>query len=420
MQTSWGQVPTPVDSQEGPVMIIGATAHIGNGNVIENSAVAFEQGKITLVAEAATIRVNLQDYEVINAEGKHVYPGLILPNSQLGLLEVNNVRPTNDTRETGSINPNVRSLIAYNTDSETIPTLRFNGVLLAETTPLGGRISGRSSVMELEGWNWEDAAHSIDVAMHLNWPNKYTSRFDFSTFTRSEEANRDYDDQVEELRSHFLDAKAYKAAEDKVENIKLSSMEGLFEGSTVLMVHADDPKEIVDAVLFAESFDIERIAIITGSGALRVTGFLKDHGVPVIISMVHTLPDRADDDIVLPYKLPNIYHEAGLTVALAHSGMLAHSRNLPFYAGTAAAYGVDKETALQMVTSHTAEILGVADRVGTLEAGKDATLFISEGDALDIRTNILSHAFISGKKIVLDNKQQALFERYSKKYGHID
>lgn len=416
ISTSYAQVPIPAKAQSGPIMLVGATAHIGNGEVIENSAIGFANGKLTLIGDASIVARG--GFEVIDVSGKHVYPGFILPNSQIGLIEVSSVRAMSDNSERGAINPSVRSLISYNTDSEMIPTMRFNGILLAESTPSGGRISGCSSVMEMEGWNWEDAAHSADIGIHLNWPERMTRRFDFSTFTVSTAPNKNYDKEVAELAVHFSDAAAYAAASDKQTNLKMEAMMPLLSGNQRLFIHADEAKSMVEAIRFAQDHGVKNITLIGGSNALHIAAFLKENKIPLIIPPVHSIPSRPDEDIDLPYRLPHLLTEAGVMVSLSHSGMLSQARNLPFYAGTAAAYGMDKEAALMTITSNSAKALGIEDRVGTIEVGKDATLFVSEGDALDIRTNQLSHAFISGKQIVLDNKQQALFKRYSDKYGH--
>jgi imidazolonepropionase-like amidohydrolase len=418
VSTALAQVPVPVKAQEGPIMLVGGVVHVGDGQIIQNAAVGFNEGKLTFVGPEMS--ADKSGYEVINVEGKQIYPGFILPNSQVGLQEVSSVRAMSDMAEQGDINPNVRSVISYNTDSEFIATFRFNGVLLAETTPLGGMISGTSSVMEMEGWNWEDATHTADMGMHMNWPQKMRRSFDFATFTVRMEPNRNYDDQVSELSRHFKEAVAYGAASSKVTNLKLAAMQRLFRGGQTLFIHADGPKEIVESVKFAQDHGVEKIVVVAGSEALMVADFLKDNDIGVIIPPTHRLPETPDTDVYGPYKLPAQLFDAGLTVALSHSGMLAHARNLPFSAGTAVAYGLDKEEALKMITSNPAKLLGIADRVGTLEVGKDATLFVSEGDALDFRTNILSHAFISGKQVTLDNKQQELFQRFSRKYGHID
>lgn len=417
-QLCYSQVPIPVGAQERPVILMNGTAHIGNGQVIENSVVAFADGKLTLVADASELRMDLANYEIISATGKHIYPGFILPNSQLGLSEVSSIRAMSDMEEEGDFNSNVRAQIAYNTDSENIPTMRFNGILLAEATPTGGIISGRSSIMELEGWNWEDATHTADVAMHVDWPAKMRRSFDFATFTVAENPNPDYDAQVQSLNDFFTDARSYTKLTNKQANLKMEAMQGLFNGSMTLVLHTSGAKEIVEAVQLAKAQGVKRIAVVAGTEALYVAEFLRDNAVGVIIPPVHSLPSRADEDIHLPYKLPHLLTEAGLKVSLSHSGMLANARNLPFYAGTAIAYGMDPEEALKTISANTAEILGIDKRVGTLENGKDATLIVTEGDVFDIRTSILTHAFISGKQVILDNKQQALYKRYSDKYGH--
>ncbi|MBP9925407.1 MAG: amidohydrolase family protein [Cyclobacteriaceae bacterium] len=419
VQVVQAQTPVPAKPQAKPIALTGGVAHLGNGQVIQNSLIAFDKGKLTIVADATTSKTDLSGYEVINITGKHVYPGFILPNSQVGLQEVQAVRAMNDYNEHGELNPNVRSLISYNTDSEYIPTFRFNGVLLAETTPTGGTISGTSSVMEMEGWNWEDAVHSADIGVHLNWPPIEKRQFDFSTFTFSVSPNKDYDKQVLELNQFFAEALSYGSQSAKDVNLKFDAMQGLFSGKQTLFIHANNPKEIVESVRFAQRHGVKRITLVEGLGALWVADFLKENNIPVILPATQNLPARNDDDVDLPYKLPHLLTQAGVIVSLSNDGSLHGARNLAFYAGTAAAYGMSKEDALKTITSNTAKALGIDNRVGTLEVGKDATLFVSVGDALDYRTNILSHAFISGKLITLPGNQQELYERYSKKYGQV-
>ena len=357
---------------------------------------------------------------MINIDGQHVYPGFILPNSQVGLEEVSAVRAMTDSREHGQINPNVRALVSYNTDSELPPTFRFNGILMAESTPVGGTISGTSSLMNMDGWNWQDAANTPDVAMHMNWPERSSGRFDFATFTFSREPNKDYDKEVAAVVSFMDDVISYTAISGKERNLMLEAMQGLFDGSKVLMIHTNGPNEIVESVKMAQQKGVKKMAIVSGTGALMVKEFLADNNIPVIIQSVHSMPDRADMDVDLPYRLPVELTKAGVKVALGHTGMLNLARNLPFYAGTAVTYGLTQEEALKLITINPAEILGVGDKTGSLEVGKEATLFVSQGDALDFRTNKLNHAYIQGKKIIIDNKQEALFERYSKKYGSED
>lgn len=418
--TGFSQVPVPAGEQEEAILLKGGIAHLGNGKVIKNSLIAFDEGRITVVADATTAKIDIVGYKEIDISGQHVYPGFILPNSQVGLQEVSSVRAMRDNDEVGDLNPNVRSLVAFNTDSELLSTYRFNGILMAESTPSGGRISGTSSVMNMDGWNWQDAVHTADIGIHLNWPRKEKREFDYATYTFKTEPNKEYDNEVAELKELLDAATSYRGLPTKERNLKLEALLGLYDGSKTLFIHTNNPKEIVDGVNFAKENGVKKVAIVAGTGALLVKTFLKENVIAVVIPPVHSLPSRADMDVDLPYRLPALLTDAGVNVSLSHSGMLANARNLAFYAGTAVAYGMDKEEALKTITLNPATVLGIDDKVGTLEEGKDATLFVSEGDALDIRTNKLSHAYIQGKTIVLDNKQQELYKRYSKKYGHID
>ena len=412
------QTPYPAGPQQKPMVITGATIHVGNGQVISNGAIAFDAGKITYVGAASGAPSDKSKYDFMDATGKQIYPGFILPNSQVGLEEVSSIRATIDFDETGEFNPNVRSLISYNTDSEMIPAFRFNGVLMAEVAPVGGVISGTSSVMQMEGWNWEDAVHTKDVAIHLNWPSTLKAKFDFDTFTRTFEANPDYSKNIEEINAFFNDAIAYNKLVSKETNLKLESMQGLFAGSQVLIIHSSLAKEMVDAIKFAQAHGVKRIALLADDQALKITSFLKENNIPVILGPVHRIPAKEDDAYDLPYELPSLMTKAGIMICISHEGMLGLSRNLPFYAGTAVAHGLEKEEALKAITLNTAKILGIDKVTGSLEVGKDATLFVSSGDALDYVGNKLSDAFIVGKHVILNSKQQELYERYSKKYGH--
>ena len=413
------QIPTPAPAQTKAVMITGATIHVGNGQTIDNGTVAFDNGKLTYVGAASGAPTDQSKFDVINASGKHVYPGFIVMNSVLGLQEVSSFRATIDSRETGDFNPNVRSQISFNTDSEIIPTYRFNGILLAEVAPTGGVISGTSSVMTCEGWNWEDATHTKDVAVHLNWPGIQSRRFDFETFSVINEANANYSKNVEEINNFFNDAIAYSKASTKTANLKMDAMQGLLTGNQTLIIHCGGAKEIIESVMFAKSKGVARIAVYAESAALKVASFLKENNIPVILPGVHNLPNRADDNVDAPFALPGLLSKAGIMVAMAHEEDLARGRNLPFYMGTAVAYGMDKEEALKAITINPAKILGIDKVTGTIEVGKNATLFISDGDPMDMRGNKISESFIVGKRTILNNKQQELYNRFSKKYGHI-
>lgn len=413
------QVPTPAEPQTRPIMLVGGTAHLGNGQVIENAAVAFEQGKITMVGKASEVNQDISGHEVIHIEGKHVYPGFILPNTDLGLMEIGAIRATVDNTETGTLNPNVRSLISYNTDSELIPTMRFNGILLAQITPQGGLMPGTSSIVQLDAWNWEDAAIVEDDAIHLHWPARFTVDYDYSTFEISRIPNKEYDKQVRMLETLFADATAYHGMNaPETVNLKLKAMKGLFSGDKVLHIHTNEAREIIESIKFAKRYHVKSIVLVSGTATRMVTGFLKEENVPVIVANVHILPKTSGDDVDLTYKLPFLLSKEGILVGVGYeSPMNANARNLPFLAGTAAAYGMDKEEALKLITSNNATILGIDDEVGTLEKGKRAILFVSEGDALDMRSNRIDMAFVDGRQITLSGMQQRLYEKYKEKYS---
>jgi len=407
----------PANPQSKAILLKGGVAHLGNGTVIQNSVIAFDNGKLTIVGNATNTRIDETQYDVRDIIGKHVYPGFILPNTDLGLVEVGAIRHMRDNVEQGDIKPNIRTLISYNTDSELIPTLRFNGILLAQVTPAGGIITGTSSIMELDGWNWEDAAHTIDDAMHVNWPGRMRREFDFSTRTVTRVTNENYQTIIEKLEKLFDEAKSYSGlASKEATNLKLEAMLGLFNGSKALHIHTNNAKSIIESVNFAKRHGVQRIVLVGAREAMLVKDFIKGNNIPIVLADVHRTPSRAGEDVDYPYKLPYLLTQEGIQFCLGYGGTM-NSRNLGFFAGTAVAYGMEKEEALKLITSNTAKILGIDSRVGTLEAGKDATFFVSEGDALDMRTNILTHAFISGKEIQLNGMQQQLYEKFKRKYG---
>ncbi len=409
------QVPAPAPPQESPIALVGGTAHIGNGEVIENAVIGFEEGKLTIVASASSVNdEQLSGYEQIDVSGKHLYPGFILPNTNLGLVEINAVRATVDDEETGGLNPNVRSIIAYNTDSEAIPTMRFNGILYAQITPEGDRIPGTSSIVGLDAWNWEDAVIKTDDAIHLNWPRRYAREYDYATFSVNRVKSKTYAEDVQAIEMLMEDAKAY-IEKGVGNNLKLEAMKGLFDGSTAMHVHADAAQEIVESVKVLKAYGIQKIVLVEAEEAIHVADFLSEHEIPVVISNVHRLPDKPEDAIDLPYRMPSMLMQEGVEVALMYRGV-TNARNLPFYAGTAATYGLSKEEALQCITLNAAKILGVDDMIGSLEVGKHASILVSSGDALDMKTNIMEHVFYEGRKINLEGMQQRLYKKYKEKY----
>jgi len=409
---------TPGDKQTTAITIEGATAHIGNGDVIENALIMFENGTLTFVGSANTKIA--RKGTIIDAKGKHVYPGFIAPNSTLGLVEVDAVRATNDDDEVGAMNPHIRSLIAYNTESKVVESMRPNGVLMAQITPRGGRISGTSSVVQLDAWNWEDAAIKTDDGIHLNWPSTYSRGRWWLGEPNVLKENKNYTKEIQELTNYFAQSKAYNANKTSPKDLPFEALEGLMDGSKKLFVHVDNEKGITDAINFAKAENIKHLVIVGGYEANNVVDLLKENNIPVLLQRIHSRPNGDDHDYDLPYKLATQLVKAGILVGLENAGDMErmNTRNLPFLAGTTVAYGLSKAQALSLITLNTAKILGVDDKVGSLEVGKDATLFISQGDALDMRTNKLDQAFIQGRNISLETHQTELYKRYSKKYNN--
>ena len=407
----WAQQ-TPADKQTGAISITGATAHIGDGTLVENCTIVFEDGKITAMGTDAA-----KKGKIIDGTGKHVYPGFIAPVKELGLIEVNAVRASNDADEIGGMIPHIRSLIAYNAESKVVESMRPNGVLMGQITPKGGLISGTSSIVQFDAWNWEDAAVKVDDGIHLNWPSTFRRGRWWLGEPRGLQPNKDYSKQKDEVAGFVQNSVAYSNSTSKELNPAFDAMKGLFDGSQKLYVNADGEKEIVDAISTLKNLGIKSLVLVGGYHAYKVTDFLKEHNIPVLVQFTHNRPEFEDDDYDLPYKLPKLLMDAGLLVAIQNGNASNfQTRNLPFYAGQVAGQGLDKEKAVQMLTGNTAKILGIDATHGTLAVGKSATLFISAGDALDMRTNLLSHAFIDGRTISLETHQTELWKRYSGKY----
>ncbi len=411
------QNPVPAPPQKKSVLIMNGVAHIGNGQVIDNAAIGFREGKLDLVADARTIRLSANAYDtVIEASGMHIYPGFIACNSTLGLHEIDAVRAFNDVAEAGSFKPSVRSAIAYNTDSEILPTVRSNGVLLAQITPRGGTISGVSSVMQLDAWNWEDALIKEDDGIHLNWPQVFHRHSDKGKQTI--ERVKTYDQQLREIELFFTEARAYFASGSAHTEIRFEALRGVVNGTQNLYVHADEARAILEALNFKTRLKIPKMVIVGGYDSWLVADELKTAGVPVMLRRVHGLPWYEDDDLDINFALPGRLHEAGVTFCIQNEGEMerANTRNLPFQAGTCVAYGLPYEEAVKAITLTPATLLGIAANCGSLEDGKDATLFISRGDALDMMTNQVTHAFIQGRSIDLSSKQTELYLKYKQKY----
>ena len=402
------------------ILLKNATAHIGNGEVIENSLVSIKDGKIDLVADARLIKIDITKFDTtIDLFGKHIYPGLIAPNCILGLQEAEAVRQTSDYAEVGEYNPHIRSLIAYNAESKILETVKTNGVLYTQSTPRYGMISGMFSVLATDGWNWEDAVIRADDGIHINFPNTIQKHGWWAEPQPSEKNNK-YTEQVNELSAFFENALAYYNTANVTEkNLRFEAMKGIFDGSKNLYIHADYVKDIIGAINFSKKFNIKKMVLVGGKDSYKVTKMLKENNVAVMLNRLHDLPDLPEAETDLLYKLPYLLQKDSVMFCLQNQGDMEamNARNIAFLAGTAAAYGLTKEQALQSVTLSSAKILGIDKLVGSIETGKLASIVVSEGDILDMRTSKIILAYINGRQLNLNNFQNDLYKKYSNKLG---
>jgi imidazolonepropionase-like amidohydrolase len=414
---NYGQVPAP--AQDRAIALVNGTVHTVSGAVMENAVVLFENSKITGLGKDVQIPSGA---ERIDISGRHVYPSLSDANTTLGLVEIGSVRATRDLAETGSINPNVRAEAAINPDTELLPVARANGVALALSVPQGGVISGTSAFIMLDGWTYEQLTLKAPVGLHINWPS-LTIRQNNPFFQQSEEEQRkQMNENLKKIRDAFAEARAYKKAKDAEQqkgvpyhatDSRWEAMIPVLEKKVPVFVNAGEIKQIQAAVQWATDEDV-KLVIVGGDDSWRVADLLKAKDVSVVYGPIHNTPNRRWEAYDTPFTTPMKLQQAGVRFCIADFDA-ANVRNLPYQAATAAAYGLPKDEALKAITLYPAQILGVADRVGSLEVGKDATLFVSNGDPLEIKTQV-EQLFIQGRKIDLGNKHRALYEKYSKKY----
>ncbi len=411
------QVPAP--PQDHPIALVNGSIHTICDGVIENGTVLFEDGKIVEIGKDISLPENT---EKIIVSGKHVYPGLISSDTILGLVEISAVRATRDFSETGQITPEVRTEVAINPDSELIPVTRATGITLALTVPQGGYISGTSALIMLDGWTWEDMTLKAPVGMHVRWPSMHIDR----SSGNAKRAMERRDERVQIIRDAFDDARAYrkakKAESEKViphheTDVRWESMIPVLEKKIPVFVHAGELQQIQSAVEWAKEENVNMI-LVGGKDAWRAADLLKENDIPVIIGEIHTTPMRRWENYDTPYKNPLKLYEADVQFCIAGSRGVIQEMNLPYEAATAAAHGLPKEEALKAITLYPAQILGVEDRVGSIEKGKDATLIVTDGEILEITTKV-ELEFIQGRQIDLTSRHTQLYDKYTKKYQQL-
>ncbi len=399
----------PGAPQSQPILLEGATIHPVSGPPLVDGSLLFAEGRIVAIGKDLEVPENTRR---IPLRGKHVYPGLFDPYTNLGLTEIESVRATRDSAETGLLNPNVRAHVAVNPDSELIPVTRSNGVLLALTAPTGGLISGQSAVLQLDGWTYEDLTLRAGVGMHVQWPRAAPV---LGGTGGSSSRGRSLEGLVQAVR----DARAYqqaRAAGSSEIDARWEALLPVLAGEQPLIVSADEVQQIQDAVAFVEREKL-RMILYGGYDAPACAALLTRHNIPVIVAGVYRLPQRRDDGFDSAYTLPERLRQAGIKFCISSSERFGASnvRNLPYHASTAAAYGLPADEALKAVTLYPAEILGVAERVGSLDPGKDATLIVTNGDPLETPTQVLA-AYIQGRRVELNDRHKRLYRKYQEKY----
>ena len=414
----------PGAPQKKPIALINGVLHPISGPAIEDGTVIFDNGKIVDLGRRMKPPA---DATVIDLEGKHVYPSLIESHSHLGLVEISSTRSTLDMTEIGSINPNVRAHVSVNPDSELIPVTRANGVLIAVSAPSGGLVSGKASVLQLDGWTYEDMTLKPDCALVINWP-RTAPEMTHVPGTESEGKPEDRDTErikaLKDLRDLFENTRTYIKARaanpaNQPFDSRLDSMIPVVEGQIPLLIWADRANQIQGAVAFGIEQNV-KIILLGGHDAEMCAELLRRYDVPVIVDAVHKDPRRSHEEYDSSYTLPERLRRAEIRFCISGTGRSEtwNTRNLPYHAATAAAYGLPYEDALRSVTQYPAEILGIADRVGTLEPGKDATLFVSDGDPLETET-LVTAAWIQGRKVDLTSRHTQLYDKYRTKYRQL-
>src|SRR5215831_2912722 len=390
------------------------------GPVIENGSVAIANGKIVEVGKSVTAP---RGARVIDATGLSVYPGMIDSGTEIGLTEISSVAGSVDTNEIGDNNANIHVDVAIHADSSHIAVTRVNGITTALTAPRGGLIAGQSAIVNLDGWTPREMVLKSPVAMHINWPGEGGGRGfggEFGGQQRSAtEARREQEKQIESLKKILRDATAYADAKDarakdsslpkQNVDLKLEALIPVVRGQMPLVINVNLERDIKAAIAFVGEMKVKAI-ISGGAEAYRVADQLKAKNIPVIVGPVLRVPVREDDPYDAAFTNAGLLSKAGVKIAFQTNDS-AYSRNLPYHAGMAAAFGLPKEEALKAVTIYPAEIFGIADRIGSIETGKIANLIVTDGDPLEIRTQI-KHVFINGHDIPLTSRHTELYEKY--------
>jgi imidazolonepropionase-like amidohydrolase len=412
------QVGMTVPKQSERIALRGATIHTVTRGVIQNGVIIFEAGKITAVGANLAIPAGTK---IVDVTGKHIYPGLIDAYSTVGISEIGAVDMSNDVAEVGDFNPNVRTDVAVNAESRHIGTSRSQGVLTTITTPGGGLISGMSSAMALEGWSWEEMSIESAAALNVNWPNPSQGRG--GRFGGGGGGGREggapvtYEGRVQQLKNYFAEARAYRDAVAAKENVRTdaryAAMIPALDRKIPVVVSANGTAQINDAITWAKQENL-RLIIRGGNDAIHVASRLKAENIPVILTSTMDAPNRAHEGYDAAYSRAAQLHKAGVKFAISGGSSALETDRLPYEAGVAVAFGLPEEEAIKAVTINAAEFMGLGDRLGSLEPGKQATFLITTGTPIDMTSNILQ-AYIQGRELDMNDIQKHFFMKYMEK-----
>lgn len=405
------------------VVLTNATLHTVSGPVIENGFVLIKRGVIDDFGTMSELNARPRTREawtVHDLAGLHVYPGMVAANTTMGLTEVSSVRATIDTNETGGVTPEVRAAVAVNPDSWHLPVARSNGVLTFGVLPQGGPVPGRMSVIRADGWTWQDLSIETDAGLVINWPNVrpitawWMNRSEEDQLKESRDAVRRIDELFNRAEAYFA---ARKADASTPFSLRFESLAGVLSGERTVYVSAQELDQIRSAIAWGAGRNLKMV-ILGGRDAHLCTDLLKRHDVGVIITGTHRMPRRSDAAFDEAFTLPGALEEAGVRWCLATTGGSSNERNLPYHAASAVAYGLSPDVALRSITLSAAELLGVGDRLGSIDKGKAATLIVTDGNPMEMATQV-RRAFVDGREIDLSNKQTVLTEKYREKYRQL-
>lgn len=418
---SLGLATTLLTAQAASILLKDGWIFTASGPVLTNASVLIRDGRIQKVGAGLTDKADT----VVELGGQRVFPGLIAPTTVLGLLEIDALRATRDTTEVGEYSADVSAWIAVNPDSELIPVARANGYTHAQVVPSGGTVSGYSGLIQLDGWTIEDLTIEKAVALHLRWPG-----FGLDTTPRPpgkdagpslEDQVRDRDRKLREIDAFFTEATAYsqakKAAADGFRIVPAwEAMLPVVRKERPLWMHVNEARGIRSAAEWSVRRGFKAV-IAGGRDAWREAAYLAEHRIPVAYEHVFTQPVRDTDPYDVHYSAPAVLAKAGVLLAFSEGTEqfgASNIRNIPYSAAQARAFGLPYEDAVRGLTLNAAQMLGVSDRLGSIEPGKEATLFIADGDILDLKAQV-KRMWFRGREVDLSSRHTRLYEKYRKR-----